>query len=266
MPNLIDATPDYVSLANGKFDTRFRYVRRINSASPVNISTGANWSLGDAPLYNRFPRSDGGPANSVAPIDVSDTTGAGAGSLDISPTTGIVLRDPTTGRLLFDSNNPIMHIVNNNIEGSRVFPSPNATGAGVNINTLTAIANIDPAATHIIGSVRTAYTLAQATSMTGSNPNDWWSTNGSFVIYQEWGELGTGNAAGQVISDKAFQVVAQSILEFIASNGQLLLNERTFIRPLFNGGQWNPVSGGAVANYVRQDFTLFWKLKAVVFS
>lgn len=266
---LADITGGYASFADGKFDTRYPYFKQISTAGSVGISTGANWSLADQPVYNRAPRTtSGGPSNSSVFCNVNSTTATAGASVDISPA-GIVITDPATGLLLFDPSQPVMHVVDS-VSGSRTFACPNPSGQAVNTNTSTVIASIDPAATHIIGSIRTSYDVSSygnmETSLTGNAGSDWWSINGSTVLYQEWGEGGTGQAANQVISDKATRVVAQSIVEFVASSGSLLLNERTRILALFNGGQWNPATGGAVANYIRSPLVLEYRLKACVFS
>lgn len=281
MSVLIDATAAFVSLADGKFDTRYRYLKATSSGQPFRVVSGPSWSYdGTTPRYaigtvRQVGDVSGWPSNTATNINVGTTVSGTTGkSLDISPTNGILIQDPTTGLKLFDSSMPLLHVINQ-CNGSQRFETANPTGAAVNITRTVSLSAIDPIATHVLGAVQVAYDTPGSVvgNTVGTAGSDWWFINGSFVMFYEYGEQGVGAASGQVISGRKVRVCSWSQLTFRVSTsadsvgaGFLLMIEQTNLTRLFAGGQWNPEGGGSVGAFVRPACTLYYKLKAVAFS
>ena len=287
MTVLIDATPGYVSFNDGDFDTRYKYLRQISNASALTLMRGPTWGVtfvagsnGSSGAYNfaydtpaRF--STARLSNSGRSIDVGNNTAGTAGTaLDLSPSGGISISDPSTGRLLFDPSQPLMHVISE-VTGSKSIASANPTGAAVTITTTHDLGTIDQIATDITGAIQMVYADPSTVTFApvGKAGNDWWQVNGSYIVHWQYGETGVGRAADQVISGKPIKACAWSQMTFRVSTsadsvgvGHLVMDEVTKIFKLFAGGQWNPEGGGSVAAYIRPAYTLNYRLKAVAFS
>ena len=270
MTILVDATSSYVSFNDGNFDTRYRYIRKTAPATAFTIVDGTSLDLmADRRnrIYKNGPRdnSAGAISNTATYIDVGTNTGGAGVALDISPS-GFSIADPSSGRLLFDSSAPLMHVIAP-VNGYIDFPQQNPS-ADINYSTTTTIATVDAIATHIIGSINTVYSGFQSSSTTGNFASDWWTINGTAPTYIQFGEIGTGDAANEIISNKQVNCVAYSSVTFKVVNGSVQMTERTSIFRLFNGGQFNPDTNadGSLASYIRQAYRMNYKLKAVAFS
>ena len=292
MTVLIDATPSYVSFVDGDFDTRYRYLRKISGANSMGITRGVTWDLytivsgisGSSDGWNlnfscasrKMGSTYPSLSNSTVAIDVgNNTSGTPGTALDISPTAGISISDPSTGRLLFDPSQPLMHVINE-VTGSKTISSANPSGSAVSIRTSHNLGAIDPAATDILGAIQMVYddTTSVSFAPVGKVGNDWWQVNGSYIVHWAFGTVGTGAAKNQV-TDGTVQgsLCGISIMTFRVSTsadsvgvGRIIMDEKTDLRRLFAGGQWNPEGGGSVASFIRPAYTLNYRLKAVAFS
>lgn len=269
MTVIFQATPSYVSFNDGNFDTRYRYFRASAESTSFSIVNGATYNVtnqgasnGMFETYNNGRNSNSVPANTPQYIDVGSSTTTTGTSLDITPS-GVTISDPASGRLLFDPSAQQMHVLNE-ITGSVSFAASNGNAFAA-INT-TVLGSCDSSATHVVGAIRTTYSSSQPTSTTGQAGTDWWFVNGSCLIFMDKGNIGTGNASGQIISSTPVSDVAWSMMTFRVSGGQILMDEWTYLYALYAGGQFNPTGGGSVANYIRQAYTLYYQLKAVVFT
>lgn len=268
MTVIFDAQPSFVGFNDSNFDSRYKYLRQRSGSSPMSLTRGATWDLGATgpePRYQARGRagpSASGPANSSVDIDVGVNAGSVGASLDLSPL-GIVIKDAATGLLLHDTSVPMMHVLAE-FSGSIAIPSANASGSGTSYTLDRTIGTVPAQATDVIGVVRTVYDVGQPTATTTGT--EWWAINGSFVSFCDIGTVGTGAAAGQVTAATGNSLCSWSQMTFLISGTSMIMREVTYCRALFAGGQFNPEGGGSVASYIRQPYTLFYKLKAVAFS
>lgn len=272
MTILADITPDFVSLNGGNFDTRFRYMRQVTTATPISVVAGPSVRLQASRrdiAYKNGPRSVGAvlPTNTAVNVDVgTNSVTPGGTALDLTAGGGIQIKNPLTGLLLFDGSLPMMHTLNR-VEGFVDFPARNPS-VSYDYSTDTVLGAIDASATHIVGSINTVYQAVQPSSTTGNASTDWWTVNGSCPLFHQSGEIGVGQAANEIVSNKYAGIVAWCHVDFNAVAGQLVMTERLSIFRVFNGGQFDPVANnnGSLNSYTRQAFRMNFKLRAVAFT